>query len=74
MTFLGIDGTDEKRVEKKRDAYGRRMRAGDRWTRTSLFGPVPRPGCHTPGGHTPRLTELMLKSGTRREGIAARVK
>ncbi|GAO12467.1 amidinotransferase [Streptomyces lydicamycinicus] len=30
------------------------------------------PGAHLP--HTPRLTELMLKSGTRSAGIAARVK
>ncbi|GGR48791.1 hypothetical protein FHS38_000967 [Streptomyces netropsis] len=36
---------------------------------SGLFGPAPRPR-----GHTPWLTELMLKSGIRSAGIAARVK
>ncbi|RPK41748.1 hypothetical protein EES40_20220 [Streptomyces sp. ADI93-02] len=43
--------------------HGRFLLAGVRWSVRSVYG-----------GHTPRLTELMWKSGMRRAGIAARVK
>lgn len=59
--------------ERRRKA---RETGGRGWTDApSLFGPVARPGCPTPArAHTPWLTELMLKSGTRSAGIAARLK